>query len=248
MRTPGCSERLVVVTGLGWRARVLLVATVGAALAGVFSAVGGSASQPQVAATLAVRQVGVTAQHAGKDLTYASWGVALTNRSKGYDALKVTIDVELLDANGDVIPDQGQVVNGERLRVIPAGQTVYLGAQAGLFGNLDVHGVRVTTSVGSTRPGRVVLPRVSDVRVDAATGRVTATVTNPYPAAISPGDYRGTAVFYDRQGRVIGGSDGGEFGVATLKPGASTVMAFSSLGAVPRSQVGSARVTVLPEP
>jgi hypothetical protein len=218
------------------------------ALAGGFSAAGGSASQPQLATTLAVRQVGVTAQHAGNGLTYASWGVALANPSSRYDATKVTIDVVLLDANGDVIPDQGHVVTGERLPVIPAGQTVYLGAQAGLFGNLDVHGVRVTASVGAARPRRVVLPRVSHVRVDTATGRVTATVTNPYPTAISPADYLGTAVFYDRSGRVVGGSDGGEFGVATLKPGASTVMAFSSLGAVPRAQVGSARVTVLPEP
>jgi hypothetical protein len=196
---------------------------------------------------LAVQQIGVHAQHVGHRLTNASWGVALANPSPSKDALDVTIHVELLDADGKVIPHQGRVVNGETIPVIPAGQTMYLGGDYTLLGDVDVRHVRMNASIGTTRPKASALPPVTKVLVNASTGTVTGTVTNPYRSSMDPHRYRATAVFYDPAGHVIGGSQKGTFAsYANLAPDAHTSVSFPVSGAFPSSRLGSARITVSP--
>jgi hypothetical protein len=239
--------------------RACLVVMVVLAVSGAFSVGGKSASMRSGGTSvsgsrvtspiprLAVRQIGVHARRVGHRLTNASWGVALANPSRSKDALDVTIHVALLGADGKVIPHQGRVVNGETIPVIPAGQTVYLGGDYALLGDVDVRHVRMNASIGTTKPKSSVLPPVTEVLVNASTGKVTGTVTNPYRRSMDPHRYRATAVFYDRRGRVIGGSQRGSFAsYAELEPGARTSVSFPVSGAFPGSRLGSARITVSP--
>jgi hypothetical protein len=240
------SARLVVgedgaTTGQAGSIRGALRQTMGGASASVL----GVTTSP--VARLAVRQIGVHARHLGRRATNVSWGVALANPSRSNDAHDVKVYVAVVGPNGKVIPDEGQVVVGETIPVIPSGQTVYLGGDSSLLGDIDVRGVQMTASIGSTKPKADVLPSVTHVRVSPSTGTVIGTVTNPYSTSMSPRDYQATAVFFDRRGRVIGGSQKGSFGtLAAMEPGAHTSVSFPGSGAIPSSRLGSARITVLP--
>lgn len=102
----------------------------------------------------------------------------------------------------------------QQVRVIPAGDTIYIGSSDGSFdGAVDVAKIRISATEVSSRPTkRYTLPPVSDIKLDRANQRVTGTLTNPYRTRMSSYDYSPSAVFYDRGGRVIGGSDLGDIG------------------------------------
>jgi hypothetical protein len=171
--------------------------------------------------------------------------------SKTHDALNVTVTVKLVGANGKVVSDDQGFVWPEIVRVIPAGQTVYVGSDltAGLFGVVHVKALRISVAVASTPARRYGLPPVSNVHVDA-TGEVTGTVTNPYSTAMSPYDYTASAVFYDRHGRIVGGSSGGNIGgyrFANIKPGRRAQVSLIVPQDVSRARIASARVSVFPQ-
>jgi hypothetical protein len=136
------------------------------------------------------------------------------------------------------------------VRVIPAGDTIYIGSDDTLDGAVQVARVRVSVTHVSSRPmKRYTLPTVSDVKIDRATRSVTGTLTNPYRTRMSTYDFTSSVVFYDRGGRVIGGDDGGSIGVAGqsqwISPGGQTSVENLIPDTIAVDQIGSARVTVL---
>ena len=48
---------------------------------------------------------------------------------------------------------------------------------------------------------------VTGIHIDPGDKEIAGTVTNPYAASIDPVDYTADAVFFDRQGHVIGGDE-----------------------------------------
>ncbi len=198
-------------------------------------------------APVVVEQTGVSTVHDGHRTTVASWGVVLANPSTTRDAVRVTVNVELVGADGKPVRDQGQMA-AQTLTVLPALQTFYLGGDDNLSGDVAVRGVRASVTVGSTPPKRYGLPEVSGVHVDASSGEITGTVTNRFSTAISPFDFTADAVLYDRRGRVIGGADLGQVGdllhLSSIEPGGRAPVTLTAPAGVPASRIGSARVTV----
>lgn len=198
---------------------------------------------------VAVAKVGLTVDHLGHQGTDVSVGIEIRNLSRSRDAENITLDVRPLTRAGK-LADNEPFLLGTRVRMIPAGQTFYFGGGANLLGDVHVAKLRVTVVVGSTPPKRYVLPPVTNVHADAASGRVTATMTNPYRTSISPFDLSATAVFYDRSGGIIGGTDLGSVGDlasrALIKPGQRAPVEVLIPFRVPRKRVASARVTVAP--
>jgi hypothetical protein len=195
-----------------------------------------------------VDQTGVNVTHIAQEATLAAWGVVLRNTSKTHDAVNVLVVVNLVGPHGGALPDQTGQVKDETLAVIPAGQAFYLGGDSSQLGDYDVRGVEASVTIGSTPKRRYGLPSVSDVHVNASTGNVTGTVTNPYSTSISPDDYGADLVLFDRHGRVIGGSNDGVLGPlgksTNIKPGAHASVSF--LSPVPGIRAASARITVFP--
>jgi hypothetical protein len=199
---------------------------------------------------LVVRKAGFSLEHFGHQFTDVTWGAVLENVSKTRDALEVRTVPDALTKAGRVVSGQLGLVS-PRTRVIPAGDAIYIGGDSSLTGWIQVARVRVSITEVSSRPTkRYRLPPVSDIRIDRAQHRVTGTLTNPYATRISTYDYWQSAVFYDRGGHVIGGSDDGDIGDLSqsqwIKPGGRASVALQ----IPDQIVGrvaSARITVLPE-
>jgi hypothetical protein len=194
-----------------------------------------------------VAKSGWSEQHLGHQTTLVSWGVVLKNISLGRDAVTVKVDVEAVGANGRVIPNQGQLtVLTPSLSVVPAGQIVYLGDGAILGGAVQITGLRISVTVGTTVAKRSVLPPVSHVQIDPTSREITASVTNPYQVSISPYDYQALTVFYGRSGRIIGGDTMGSLGAKSIKPGARATIEDLIPDGVSPSSIAFARITVMP--
>lgn len=207
-----------------------------------------SAAMAHLDGSIVVRETGVSTIHLGRRTTRASWGVVLANTSRTHDALAVTVAVKLVAPNGTAVPGQGRVVR-QRLPLIPAGKTFYLGGETTLLGDGRVRGVRAeVTAVGSTPSKRYVLPPMSDVYLDTSTGQMAGTVRNPYSMAISSYDLTADIVFFDRRGRVIGGGGPGEIGnlESDLEPGSGAPVSFFVPDGLALSRIASARVTLSP--
>jgi len=239
--------------------RALLVAVVAAAAA---AALGGHAARGATGSTarstagtstldkgvVVVRQTGVSTTHLGHEATRASWGVVLANTSRTRDALGVTVTVDLVGADGKAMTRQGRVAK-HTLMLVPAGGTLYYGGTATLRGDVHVRGVRAAViAIGSTPSRRYLLPPVSDVHFDTATGQLTGTVTNPYSTPISPYDCIADIVLFDRHGRVIGGAGPGEVGhlESNIGPGSAVPVSFLVPEGIALSRIASARITVFP--
>jgi len=231
--------------------RSLFVAIAASAFAvGGYVAQGATASDAlaRLDGSVVVREAGVSTVHLGRRTTRASWGVVLANTSRTHDALAVTVAVKLVAANGTAVPGQGRVVT-QRLPLIPAGKTFYLGGETTLLGEGSVRRVQAeVTAVGSTPSKRYVLPPMSDVYFDTSTGQMAGTVRNPYSLPISSYDLSADIVFFDRRGRVIGGGGPGEIGSleSDLKPGSVAPVSFFVPAGLALSRIASARVTVFP--
>ena len=200
---------------------------------------------------VAVPKVGLTVTHRGHRSTDVTWGVELRNTSNSRDAFNVTVDVRPLSKAGKVVGAY-QPFLGSSVQAIPAGRTVYLGRDETLLGAVAVAKLRLTVVVDSTSAKRYVLPPVSNVRMDAARGTVTATITNPYEKSISPFDLDASLVLYDRSGRIVGGDAGGHIG--DFDPGAGGLLAIKPGGQAPvwflragLDRVASAHITVAPQ-
>ena len=208
----------------------------------------GSFTMTRLDASVLVLHTGVSAKHIGHLTTLASWGVVLANPSHSNDAVGVNVIVNLVGPNGKAIPyGEGQVAE-ETLSVIPAGHFFYLGAVSTLLGDYNVQGVTATASIDSTPTKRYGLVPVTGIHIDPGSKEIAGTVTNPYAASIDPVDYTADAVFFDRQGHVIGGDDIGEIGNigagGILKPGEQSPVSFISPGVFPLSEVASVEISV----
>lgn len=242
---------------MGRRALLIAVAaSAAAAAAGVHVAWGATDSTARslverhtvVKGAVVVRQSGVSTDHLGHEATRASWGVVLANTSPSRDAINVRVTVDLVGVNGKSLPHQGRVAR-QTLALIPAGRAFYYGGTATIAGDVDVRGVQArVTAVGATPSRRFSLPPVSDVHLDASTGQLTGTFTNPYSLSINPYDCAADIVLFDRHGRVIGGDGPGEIGQLTsnIAPGFASPVSFSVPAGIALSRIASARITVFP--
>jgi hypothetical protein len=202
---------------------------------------------------LVVQKTGFSLEHLGHQTTNVTWGVEVQNVSKTHDAVDVRIKAEALTNTGRVISDPlGIGLLPPQVRVIPAGDTIYVGRDDSLDGAVQVARVRVSVTQVSSRPvKRFALPVVSDVKIDRANRAVTGTLTNPYRTRMSTYDFTSSVVFYDRGGRVIGGDEGGTIGVPGqsqwIEPGGHTSVENLIPDEIALDRIGSASVTVLPE-
>jgi hypothetical protein len=183
--------------------RTVSIAAIGALVLALFPSSEGTASVASSGSIVVVAK-GWTQQESVPDVTQGdiSFGAVLRNRSRVHDELRVDVALDLLNKNGEL------AMSWERtLGVIPAGQTVYLG----YFWNAveRVRRLRVSVQVGSEVKKQFVLPHVTGIRIDRGAGQVSGTFVNPYnqPLFIYSVRTLNTAVFFDRQGRVIGSGD-----------------------------------------
>jgi hypothetical protein len=199
---------------------------------------------------VAVQEVGLTVEHLGHQVTEVTYGIEIRNTSNTRDASNVRVDIRPLTKSGKVAGGDLPFFLVAPINAIPAGQTFYLGGGQNLHGAVPVARLRVTVIVGSTPVKRYVLPPVSDVRVDAARGRVTATMTNPYRTSISAYDYTASAVFYDRSGKIVGGDALGTVGDLgsreLIKPGQRAPVRVLIPFRISWERIASARITVTP--
>jgi hypothetical protein len=199
---------------------------------------------------LVVQKAGFSLERFGHQSTDLTWGVVVENVSTTRDAVDVNLKAEPLTKVGRAISGDQLGLVPPLVRVIPAGDVVYLGAVGSLDGSVQVSRIRVSvTHVSSRLTRRYTLPPVSDVKIDRATRRVTATLTNPYATRMSTYDYTPSVVFYDRGGHVIGGSDDGDIGDVGqsqwIKPGGRASVEIQIPDQIAGDRIGSARVTVL---
>ena len=196
---------------------------------------------PEAADDAAVAEVvpaktGVS-QGDGREIGY---GIVLENRSANEDALDVTVTVNILDAAGDVIATEA-----ERINVIPAGETFYLGGAS--YGDERTRAVALETivDVGSSEPAAYPLPQVTKVTVtrDEFLGyRVRGEVVNNLDQPLSSFAKIGIVLF-DERGEVVGG--GFTFLDAELPPGRRAGFeAGNGISAAPGGRVSEARASV----
>ena len=173
-----------------------------------------------------------------------SFGAELSNPSPENDALSVDVQVNFIDATN-------RVVQTEHLSVaaIGAGTVYYLGGSTNIPDATPVSKLEVVTRIGGQQPKKRLGPASSDILVQAQvyepawTAAVVAQVTNDHPTML----LRSTqisAVVYDSAGNIIGGAQGGTYGV--MLPGVrSYFQASSGADAIPYDRVAAANVSVL---
>jgi hypothetical protein len=200
---------------------------------------------------LVVQKAGFSLERFGHQATDVTWGVVLENVSTTRDAVDVSLKAEALTKTGRAVSDPQLGLLPPQVRVIPAGDAIYLGGDDSLNGAVQVSRIRVSVAQVSSRPTRrYTLPPVTDVKIDRANRRVTATLTNLYTTRISTYDYTPNVVFYDRGGHVIGGSADGDIGDFAqsqwIKPGGRASVEISIPEQIAVARIGSAKVAVLP--
>jgi hypothetical protein len=167
-----------------------------------------------------------------------SYGIVLANRSRTQDAWAVTVSAQLL-AGADGVLDAIEPT----VTVILAGQRFYVGAARAIEALPKITGLRVSVTVGYTKPKNAVLPTISDVRIDQAHQRITGQLTNPYSDPIRVGAATEYVVVFDRRGHVSGGSDFGRIQGAPVRPGGAALVTFPLAGVSP-GQAVSARMSI----
>jgi hypothetical protein len=204
-----------------------------------------------MATSVDVVKSGFTVTQLGHQTTQVSWGVALQNRSRSYDALKLDLIAEAVGPNGRVITDDllGGLDPAPAVPVVPASTTVYYGGTGSFTGVAHIHGLRILVGIGSAPRKRYGLPPVSSVTVEQSSEEITGTVTNPYSTTMSPYDYSASVVVYDEAGNIIGGDDCGQIGDVSnpvpIKPGGQAPVTCAVLD-VPFARIASAHITVAP--
>lgn len=187
-------------------------------------------------ATVAVGKMGVAQGSQGE----VGYGLVLKNLSTTEDAIDVTVTVNILNAAGDILTTEA-----ERVNVIPAGSTYYLGGETYINKNGKATKIEPIVDVGSSEKAAYRLPKVTKVKLTneeyiglKVSGEVENTLTQPLSqlAKIS-------AVVFDAKGNVLGG--GFAFLDANLPPGTRAGFETANgTGAVPAKRAVLARVSM----
>ena len=172
-----------------------------------------------------------------------SWGVVIANRSPALDAVGVTVTVDIYA--GKVLG----AVDGRdyTIAAVPARRRFYIGEHALIARNdLRISRISATVRIRAMQPKRRLLPVVSSVQLDKSNDEATAELRNPYSAPLELARATGYVVFFDRNGRVIGGNKNrlGK-GRGTLAPGRRLRLEFNIEG-VSIAHVARAEVSVNP--
>ncbi len=172
---------------------------------------------------------------------FAGYGVVLRNPSPDEDALRVTVLVNLLAANGSIVDSDSTVIEG-----IPAGAEYYHGGHAIYNGAIPATKLEVSVQIGGHQAKRIgSLPPVTNVRwTENFLGTsVAGEFSNPYTQTLSR-LARITFVCFRSDGSVVGG--GYTYPPAAIPVGGRA--GFSgSLEAVPVSSIASCQASIEPE-
>jgi hypothetical protein len=179
----------------------------------------------------------------GPTFSVYSWGVVIANRSPTLDAVGVTVTVDIYA--GKVL---GEVDGRDyTIAAVPAGRRFYIGEHALIARNdLRISRIRATVRIRAMQSKWRLLPVVSSIRLDKSNDEATAEVRNPYSTPLELARATGYIVFFDRNGRVIGGNKNrvGK-GSGTLAPGRRLRLEFNIEG-VSIAHVARAQVSVNP--
>jgi hypothetical protein len=179
----------------------------------------------------------------GATFSVYSWGVVIANRSAQLDAVGVTVSVYIYA--GKFL---GQIDGRDyTIAAIPAGRRFYIGEHALLArSKMRITRINATVRVRAMQPKRRLLPLISRIRLDKPNYVATAEMTNPYSTPLKLGRATDYVVFFDRNGRVIGGNRN-RLGKSkgTLAPGRRLRLAFNIEG-VSITHVARAEVSVNP--
>ena len=179
----------------------------------------------------------------GPTFSVYSWGVVIANRSPALDAVGVTVTVDIYA--GKVL---GEVDGRDyTIAAIPAGRRFYVGEHALLVrSNMRITRINATVRVRAMQPKRRLLPLISSIRLDKPNYEATAEMTNPYSTPLKLARATGYVVFFDRNGRVIGGNKNrlGK-GRGTLASGRRLRLGFNIEG-VSITHIARAEVSVNP--
>jgi hypothetical protein len=195
---------------------------------------------PVIPARLEVEKYGFGVE-AFSDLTFVGYGAVIRNLSPDEDALGVTVLVNVIGSNGQILESES-----DSYEVVPAAMTYYAG---GLIlirqGYAPVARIEVNASFRARAKKAIALPPVSNVRVqddgygDAeVAGEVQNTSAKPLSDLADV-----TAVVFDAAGNVLGGGWG--YLEADVPPGGRIGFATPIAGRTP-SEVASAQVSVEP--
>ena len=174
-----------------------------------------------------------------------SFGAELSNPSPENDALGIDVQVNFIDATNRGRPDGASLPS---LRSARAPSTTWAARRTSPT-QPQSRSSRIVTRIGGQQPKKRLGPASSDILVQAQvyepawTATVVGQVTNDHPTML----LRSTqisAVVYDSAGNIIGGAQGGTYGV--MLPGVrSYFQASSGADAIPYDRVAAANVSVL---
>jgi hypothetical protein len=138
----------------------------------------------------------------GRTFSVYSWGVVIANRSATLDAVGVTVTIAIYAGVLGEVDGRDYTI-----AAVPAGRRFYIGQHA-LIARTDVRISRIsaTVRVRAMQSKRRLLPVVSSIRLDKTNYEASAEVRNPYSTPLELTRATGYIVFFDRNGRVIGGN------------------------------------------
>lgn len=215
---------------VSWTLVTIFVLIVGLAVLGAVIGTDKKAAKPRgvpvaaAKANVVVTNIGFSDDTKGSksDIRY---GVVVVNRSRGLDALDVTVTVSALDKQGRSVSTDKPVIT-----VIPAGDTFVVAGEMLPRISLRISGLRAGVSVGNTKSKGLRLPVLSNVRLDTSGGTlldVKGQVRNPYQTPLSQ-NAQIYAVFINHQGQIVGSTTG--LTGAAIKPNAT--LPFDIVGVV----------------
>jgi hypothetical protein len=236
---------------VAWTWRVPPSAAVGKARARVFCGRAGvrtgsfTVKKALMPASVVVTDSGLTQVPDGFDSgTDISYGVVLVNRSQDEDASQVEVDVNLLDAAGNAVASDSQLLPGG----IPAGATFYLGGFVNTNDSTAVTHLSTIVKVAESLPRSLIVPAVTNVRLSSddfdGSAVVDGDVTNEGTSTLSS-FAEISAVFFNSAGKVIGG--GFTFPPFDLPPGAQTAFEIDTSPGPQASAVSQVKVSVDPD-
>ena len=244
-------RKQVITHRIAWTWRVPATAAVGKASARV-SCDGHAAKTGRfvvkrrlVPASVTVTQSGLTQVPDGVDSgTNISYGFVLVNHSQDEDARDVEVDINFLDAAGNAVATDSQILLGG----IRAGTNFYMGGLVLTNSSTVVTHMAAFVKVGESSPRSLVAPAVTNVRLSAdpydGTVILDGDVTNEATSNLSL-LAEISAVYFNSAGKIVGG--GLTFPPFALPPGAQTAFEIDTLGTPLASSVAQAKVSVDPD-
>jgi hypothetical protein len=167
-----------------------------------------------------------------------SYGLVLRNSSSSEDAFDVSVTVNLLDEDKNILATDSNL-----LTVIPAGEVLYHGSETFLEQRGKADDLEAIIEIGDTGPAEFPLPKVSRVRVsrgDFGDVEVRGEVENTLESKLSSFARIGIVLF-DKQGNIVGGSF--SYLDADLPPGRRASF-VSFISAAPSRAIDSAKASI----